>query len=141
MRREAAPFPFHDVSTLCIPAPPPKTQPQTHPPIIQYQKKQGIAAFYPCTYCRKDFQDCIKADPPKVESRQAFSVWVCEQHNLVNAKLGKPVFDCDLGKLDKRWRTGTPRCFGEKEEEVGGGKTKDKIFIIEPGAGKKKPTP
>jgi hypothetical protein len=32
----------------------------------------------------------------RVESREAFSVWVCEQHNLVNEKIGKPPYKCDL---------------------------------------------
>lgn len=25
---------------------------------------QSVAAFYPCGYCRKDFQKSVKADPP-----------------------------------------------------------------------------
>ena len=103
----------------------------------------------------------MKEAPPRVESRGAFAVWVCEQHNLVNEKLGKPLFPCDLATLDKRWRKGEARCWGEEE---GGGAgagaatttetntkqqppassasdKKDKIYVIEPGAGKKKATP
>lgn len=104
----------------------------------------------------------MKEAPPRVESRGAFAVWVCEQHNLVNEKLGKPLFPCDLATLDKRWRKGEARCWGEEE---GGGAAaaasatttetntkqqppassasdkKGKIIIIEPGAGKKKAAP
>ena len=29
---------------------------------------------------------------------------LCEQHNIVNKKLGKPVFSCDMQTLDDRWR-------------------------------------
>ena len=29
---------------------------------------------------------------------------MCELHNEVNDRLGKPQFDCD--KVDERWRTG-----------------------------------
>lgn len=29
---------------------------------------------------------------------------MCEQHNEVNAKLGKPQFPCELAVLDERWR-------------------------------------
>lgn len=129
----------------------------------------GIAGLYPCTYCRTDFQECIQALPPRVESREAFSVWVCKQHNLVNEKLGKPVFPCDLKSLDRRWKTGEPRCWGEKggednnHRQAGADLTpagahtkqqehilsapspltrrKSKFYIIEPGVGKKKTGP
>lgn len=36
----------------------------------------------------------------RVDSREAFAVWVCQQHNLVNEKLGKPTFSCDLVSLE-----------------------------------------
>ena len=49
----------------------------------------------------------------RVESREALAVWVCEQHNTVNAKLGKPAFPCTFAALDRRWRTGAPGCFAE----------------------------
>ncbi|TFJ85309.1 hypothetical protein NSK_003732 [Nannochloropsis salina CCMP1776] len=129
----------------------------------------GIAGLYPCTYCRTDFQECIQALPPRVESREAFSVWICKQHNLVNEKLGKPVFPCDLKSLDRRWKTGEPRCWGEKggednnhrqaaadstpaeahtkqQEHIPSApspltRRKSKFYIIEPGVGKKKTGP
>jgi len=49
----------------------------------------------------------------RVESREALAVWLCKQHNVVNEKLGKPVFPCDFAALDRRWRTGAPGCFEE----------------------------
>ncbi|KAF4130102.1 Erv1 / Alr family [Phytophthora infestans] len=33
-------------------------------------------------------------------------MWLCEQHNVVNRKLNKPVFECTMEKLEKRWRKG-----------------------------------
>ena len=42
--------------------------------------------------------------PPRVTSRAALSDWLCVQHNEVNAKLGKPLFDC--ARVLERWRTG-----------------------------------
>lgn len=39
----------------------------------------------------------------RVESRPAFAGWLCRQHNLVNAKLGKPLFDCDMVSGYSRW--------------------------------------
>ena len=53
----------------------------------------------------------VKASPPALGSRTALAVWLCRQHNLVNEKLGKPLFDCDIKKLDARWRDGAPGCW------------------------------
>jgi FAD-linked sulfhydryl oxidase len=71
----------------------------------------SLAALYPCLHCVDDFRTSVKASPPRLDSRASFSVWLCEQHNLVNSKLDKPQFDCNLAKLDERWRDGQPSCF------------------------------
>ncbi|KPM04900.1 uncharacterized protein NH340_JMT03998 [Sarcoptes scabiei] len=66
----------------------------------------GLARFYPCESCAKDFQADIKVDPPRTENRIALSEWFCRVHNRVNRKLGKPEFDCS--KLYQRWLDGWP---------------------------------
>ena len=38
------------------------------------------------------------------DSRHSLTQWFCGMHNKVNAKLGKPLFDCSL--IDERWRDG-----------------------------------
>jgi FAD-linked sulfhydryl oxidase len=43
-------------------------------------------------------------------------VWLCRQHNVVNAKLGKPAFPCDFAALDARWRTGARECWHDDAE-------------------------
>jgi FAD-linked sulfhydryl oxidase len=49
----------------------------------------------------------------RAESRKDLSIWMCEQHNIVNEKLGKALFRCDLTNLDKRWRKNDdPKCGG-----------------------------
>lgn len=70
---------------------------------------------------------CIALDPVncfvvcahccRVDSRTSFSVWLCEQHNIVNKKIGKPSFPCTMEKLDERWRKGKPACWGEDADE------------------------
>ncbi|KAL9188597.1 hypothetical protein ACHAXT_006975 [Thalassiosira profunda] len=71
----------------------------------------ALARFYPCTWCATDFQDNIKKSPPRTETREDLCVWLCEQHNIVNAKLGKPIFNCTMDKLDERWRkSSNPDC-------------------------------
>ena len=55
----------------------------------------ALGDLYPCATCRADF---------RVDSRASLSRWVCERHNEVNAKLGKPLVSCELRDLDERWR-------------------------------------
>ena len=65
---------------------------------------QSFSRLFPCPECRADFQDEIKKSPPDVSSRLGISNWMCQQHNLVNQKLGKPEFDCR--QVLERWRDG-----------------------------------
>jgi FAD-linked sulfhydryl oxidase len=61
-----------------------------------------FARLFPCKVCAKDFQQIIEQHPPRLDSQQDFALWLCEAHNYVNQKLGKPDFDCS--KVDERWR-------------------------------------
>ena len=72
---------------------------------------EALAHLYPCSHCREDFQREVERSPPRLASRKSFSLWVCEQHNAVNEKLGKPTFQCTLENLDERWRTGCKDTF------------------------------
>ncbi|KAL7512726.1 hypothetical protein ACHAXN_011536 [Cyclotella atomus] len=65
---------------------------------------KSLARFYPCTWCATDFQKNVDLSPPRVDTREDLCIWFCEQHNLVNKKLGKPLFDCTINKLDERWK-------------------------------------
>jgi FAD-linked sulfhydryl oxidase len=60
--------------------------------------------FYPCWFCADDFKSYIKENEPKVETQDALGKWLCDAHNEVNLKLGKPKFDCNLWK--QRWKDG-----------------------------------
>lgn len=60
--------------------------------------------FYPCWYCGEDFEKYMEKHEPNTATQDAFGRWLCDAHNDVNAKLGKPKFNCDLWK--KRWRDG-----------------------------------
>ena len=77
---------------------------------------EAIGHFYPCTHCAEAFREDLKMTPPKLGSRADFSVWMCNMHNKVNAKLDKPTFPCDLATLDARWKTGHASCWsGDRE--------------------------
>ncbi|KAI9801048.1 MAG: hypothetical protein M1826_005200 [Phylliscum demangeonii] len=65
-----------------------------------------FARLYPCWTCAADFQAWMATEgrQPRVGGRAEFGRWMCEAHNEVNGKLGKPAFDCDM--WERRWRTG-----------------------------------
>jgi FAD-linked sulfhydryl oxidase len=71
----------------------------------------ALGDLYPCTHCAEDFRRDINRDPPRVESRTALSVWLCERHNEVNEKLGKEKHSCAIAELDKRWLKGPSTCW------------------------------
>lgn len=69
----------------------------------------AYARFYPCGYCADTTSQEMIRNPPRLETRKEFQLWMCEIHNEVNDRLGKPIFDCT--KVDERWRTGKPGCY------------------------------
>lgn len=71
----------------------------------------ALADFYPCPWCADDFQQNLEKTPVKADSRDDLCLWLCDQHNRVNKKLGKPLFDCNMKDLDERWRkSSNPKC-------------------------------
>jgi len=68
------------------------------------QLLHALPALYPCSHCANDLGARIRRRPPDVRSRAALAAWLCATHNDVNARLGKPAFDC--ARVDERWRDG-----------------------------------
>ncbi|XGW25162.1 hypothetical protein V3C99_006515 [Haemonchus contortus] len=75
------------------------------------EQKQTVSTFmdslaktYPCDYCARDLRRSLKNDPPKLGSRTEFAMWMCQLHNKVNKRTGKPEFDCS--KVFERWKDG-----------------------------------
>lgn len=60
-----------------------------------------LTRVYPCGDCARHFAELVKREPPTVSSGPEFRRWVCRVHNQVNARLGKPAFNCDL--VEARW--------------------------------------
>uniref|UniRef100_A0A7S4LNX3 Sulfhydryl oxidase n=1 Tax=Eutreptiella gymnastica TaxID=73025 RepID=A0A7S4LNX3_9EUGL len=65
--------------------------------------------LYPCKHCAAHMRDCMEDDPPRLQSRDELSIWMCELHNKVNDLLDKPLFDCSLGAIMDRWTPGGRR--------------------------------
>lgn len=60
-----------------------------------------ISRLYPCQTCAEHFKEVLKTRPPRTSSGIEFSEWMCQAHNVVNKRLGKPEFPCD--QVDFRW--------------------------------------
>lgn len=53
--------------------------------------------------CAKHFGAMLAREPPRLDSREALAQWLCERHNEVNRRLGKPEFGCDAKVLEERY--------------------------------------
>lgn len=81
-----------------------------HPAPTQRTRMLGLLfalpVLYPCTWCATHLGEEMRSIPPDVSTREGLSRWLCEQHNRVNERLGKPLFDCSLKRTDERWKDG-----------------------------------
>ena len=83
--------------------------PEQADPEMQKNMSKFIETFseiYPCQVCAAELRIELETNKPKVNSRTDFSQWLCNLHNSVNARLGKPEFDCS--KVFQRWRRSSP---------------------------------
>ncbi|KXZ42369.1 hypothetical protein GPECTOR_155g79 [Gonium pectorale] len=74
-----------------------------------------LTRVYPCGDCAAHLAELVRRDPPVVSSGPAFRRWLCGVHNRVNARLGKPAFNCEL--VEARW---APLGCGADVDEPGG---------------------
>jgi FAD-linked sulfhydryl oxidase len=54
----------------------------------------ALADVYPCKICSGHFKEMLKEHPIKNKSREEFVYYLCDLHNKVNNRLGKPIYDC-----------------------------------------------
>ncbi|VDN31310.1 unnamed protein product [Cylicostephanus goldi] len=69
-----------------------------------FQFLDALSKTFPCDFCARDLRKDLKKDPPKLDSREEFALWMCQLHNRVNKKIGKDEFDCS--KVFERWKDG-----------------------------------
>lgn len=53
-----------------------------------------FAKWYPCDQCSEHMLSYLQQHPPNCSNRDTLQRWICELHNKVNEKLGKPMVDC-----------------------------------------------
>jgi FAD-linked sulfhydryl oxidase len=79
-----------------------------HPTIEQKidltQFMTSFSKLYPCTSCARGLRKHMEKEKLKVTNRDEFGKWLCDAHNIVNVRTGKPTFDCQLWK--ERWKDG-----------------------------------
>lgn len=51
----------------------------------------SLSELYPCEICRSHISEYLAEHPPEMSE-----YWMCDFHNAVNVRLGKPVFDCGI---------------------------------------------
>lgn len=77
---------------------------------------QIFSNIYPCWYCAQGFRKWMSKpeNDPKahLDTQDKFGRWLCAAHNVVNKRLEKPEFDCNLWKA--RWIDG----WDELEEQA-----------------------
>lgn len=72
--------------------------------------------MFSCHACGEKFGNLLKENPVKCSGRMELATYLCVLHNKVNAKLNKPVFDCD--KVLEFWG-------GESKDKIAAGKLKN----------------
>ncbi|KAG2450103.1 hypothetical protein HYH02_000207 [Chlamydomonas schloesseri] len=96
-----------------------------------------LTRIYPCGDCAQHFAEIVRRDPPTVNSGREFRRWLCGVHNRVNARLGKPVFNCDL--VEARWAplgcSAEEAAAGEPAAVGGGSKGCELLGVGSKGAG------
>lgn len=79
--------------------------------------------FYACSECAAHFREMLAAHPVDARSNRHLSIWLCEVHNMVNERLGKPAFPCTIEALSERW--GSCGCFEGASSTLEGGGSGD----------------
>ena len=71
----------------------------------------ALPHVYPCSVCAEDLRRVYATSLANVAQREravqdgpSLRTWLCELHNSVNERLGKPIWDCsDAARLAHRW--------------------------------------
>lgn len=76
----------------------------------------ALPELFPCKDCGHHLASALDEMPPRLETREAFVLWVCELHNHVNSRTGKAARPCTLRELDETWHTPSQACLDAREK-------------------------
>ena len=51
----------------------------------------GLATLYACSHCAEHFREGMAESPPRVESRAALSVWMCQARACTATRCATPL--------------------------------------------------
>jgi hypothetical protein len=63
-----------------------------------------LSHLFPCPKCAAHMRVILANDKPQLGGQKEFSNWLCNIHNKVNLRLGKPEFPCE--NVDDRYDCG-----------------------------------
>lgn len=69
---------------------------------------KSLSKVLPCEWCRKHFTQTLKDKPPQLNSRNDFSRWFVDVHNLVNKRLNKPQYS--FQNVQKKYENHRGQC-------------------------------
>jgi hypothetical protein len=69
-------------------------QPTTSQQSLMRSMMEGLAEFYPCSFCREHLKVQLKSSPPRVESAVDLSAWLCKIHNEARCYPGHATLAC-----------------------------------------------
>jgi hypothetical protein len=68
----------------------------------------AVQKNFPCPACRQDFGQLLSQYPTTdIITKTALNEWLCNLHNLVNKKLNKEQFNCDILESKYKLRVGS----------------------------------
>lgn len=73
---------------------------------------ESLRNLIPCNECRNHFATVLDENPfleTKI-TRENVALHICKLHNIVNKRVGKSQFPCDMEQIEERWSFGQQKC-------------------------------
>lgn len=58
-----------------------------------------LTEIYPCNLCKRHMKEMFRKNPYKLNNRGEFVIYLCNIHNIVNKRLGKDLYECNISNL------------------------------------------
>lgn len=78
----------------------------------------SLSHLYPCKLCAMHMRVFMKQNPPKLNSREEFAIWLSQFHNDVSKYIGNKEYPENYDWILKRWKTGFDYCHNHNNDEL-----------------------